>query len=239
MKVIFLAAGKGSRIYKNLKTNKCLIKINNKYLINHVIKNIKDCGIDDISIVTGFNSSGLRKSLKDQNLKYIHNSKFRQTEMTYSFELGLKKYNSDILFLYSDIFIEKKIIQKILQNESKDIVLPILKNWRQIWKIRKKNIYDDAESLKIKNNKITNIGNKLKKREKVNGQYMGIILVRKNIRLKVLKFLKEKSFKKKHLTYFLNELIKKKINIHPLKVAGKWYEFDDKIDLANFKKNKL
>ncbi len=239
MKVIFLAAGKGSRIYKNLKTNKCLIKINNKYLINHVIDNIKGCGIDDISIVTGFNAIRLRKILKNQNLKFIHNNKFKNTEMTYSFELGLKKYNDDILFLYSDIFIEKKIIQKIIKNKSKGIVLPILKNWRKIWEIRKKNIYEDAESLRIHNNKITNIGDKLKKAEKVNGQYMGIILVKKDIRQKILLNLKKSNFQNKHLTFFLNKLIKNKINIHPLEVNGKWYEFDDKIDLINFKKVKL
>ena len=33
MKFIFLAAGKGSRIYKKIKINKCLIKIKKKKII--------------------------------------------------------------------------------------------------------------------------------------------------------------------------------------------------------------
>ena len=83
--------------------------------------------------------------------------------MLYSMYLALKKINDDIVFSYSDIFYEKKIISSLIKSKSKNIIVPINTNWEKIWKIRKKNIIDDAETLKIKNNKIVEIGKKIKK----------------------------------------------------------------------------
>ena len=40
MKIIFLAAGRGKRIFKKIKINKCLIKINKKTIIENLIENI-------------------------------------------------------------------------------------------------------------------------------------------------------------------------------------------------------
>ena len=40
MKLLLLAAGKSSRIFENIKKNKCLIKIKNKTLIQNIIDRI-------------------------------------------------------------------------------------------------------------------------------------------------------------------------------------------------------
>ena len=40
MHFVFLAAGKGSRIFKKINTNKCLIKIFGKSIIERLIRNI-------------------------------------------------------------------------------------------------------------------------------------------------------------------------------------------------------
>ena len=45
---------------------------------------------------------------------------------------------------------------------------------------KKKNIFEDAETLKIKNNRIIEIGEKIKKIKDVQGQYMGIFMIPKN-----------------------------------------------------------
>ena len=201
-----------------------------------MIDNFKTCGIKKISIVTGFNRKKLEKSLKSKNVNFIYNKNFNKTEMTYSLKLALNAINSDLLIVYSDIIFEKKLINKLIKNKFKDIVLPVLKNWKKIWKIRNKNIYDDAETLIVKRGKVIEIGNKLKRHQITNGQYMGIILIRKNVREKILKILNNKKFQKKHITFFLNYLIRRNFTIKPLFFRGKWYEFDDMEDLLNFKR---
>ena len=41
MRIVFLAAGKGTRIYRNIKTPKALIKIKRKCLIERLILNVE------------------------------------------------------------------------------------------------------------------------------------------------------------------------------------------------------
>ena len=72
MKLILLAAGKSSRIFNKIKINKCLIKINRKSLIRHLIDNAKKVGIEDIDIVVGFKSQNIKRSLNNISLNYIH-----------------------------------------------------------------------------------------------------------------------------------------------------------------------
>ena len=41
MNIVFLAAGKSSRIYKQVGKPKCLLKINNQSIILNLLKNLK------------------------------------------------------------------------------------------------------------------------------------------------------------------------------------------------------
>ena len=71
--------------------------------------------------------------------------------------------NDDIIISYSDIIYDKKIIDRCLKYQKNH--LPLKMNWLKIWKKRMKikNIYEDAENVKIKNSLITEIGTKIKK----------------------------------------------------------------------------
>ena len=57
----------------------------------------------------------------------------------------------------------------------------------------------------------------------------------KNKRRTILNILNKKNFKKKHLTFFINFLIKKKIIVTIIKYNRNWYEFDNYTDLLNYK----
>tara|TARA_S200000501_G_C20716538_1_gene696469 strand:+ start:344 stop:1066 length:723 start_codon:yes stop_codon:yes gene_type:complete len=237
MHFVFLAAGKGKRIYRNIKTNKCLIKINNKTIIESLIENIPKSKRNKITIVTGFNSNKIIKKTKKYKVNYIHNSKFQTTEMVETLKIALKKINEDILFSYSDILYTKEIISKIQKNNNNKILVPININWRQIWKIRNKAVFNDAESLIINKNRILEIGNKIKNIEKVQGQFMGLLFIPKLLRETILKLLNNKKFKKFQTTKLLNYLIKKGFFISAIRSKSHWYEFDDLDDLNNYRKH--
>jgi choline kinase len=236
MKIVFLAAGTGSRIYKNIKSPKCLIEINNKTLIEKLILNVPKKYRKSIYVVTGFQSKKIIKKTRKYSVKYIHNYKYMNTEMLYSMYLALKKLNDDIIFSYTDIFYEKKIIINLINNKYKEITVPVNLHWKKIWQIRKKKILEDAETLKTKNGYIYEIGKKINKIKDVNGQYMGIFFIPKKIRKKILKIIEIKKMMKKQITFFLNFLIERKIKVKSLKYYGLWYEFDDYMDLKQFNK---
>ena len=236
MHIVFLAAGKGSRIFHKIKTNKCLIKLNKKTIIEHLIENIPKKNRDKISIVTGFNRNGLHKVLKKYKPNFIHNKNFYKTEMVESLRIALIKINDDILFSYSDIIYDKKIIHYFTNKKLNKIALPIKIDWKKVWKIRNKPIYGDAESLVVKNNFITEIGNKIEDFKNVHGQFMGLIYIPKKIRLKILYKLKNKKYKKLQTTKFINNLIEENFKVKAINRRDHWYEFDDIEDLVNYKK---
>ena len=107
--------------------------------------------------------------------------------------------------------------------------------WKKVWEHRGTDIKSDAETLDFKNNKLLDIGKKIKDIKKVKGQFMGLFYIPQKKRNIILDLLNKKSFKKKHLTFFINYLVNKKINISIIKYNQKWYEFDNYSDLINYK----
>ena len=158
--------------------------------------------------------------------------------MLYSLIVGLKKFDTNLIFAYTDILFTNKIINKIIEKNSKNLTLPIFSNWKNVWKIRNKDPYKDAESLYVnKSMKLSSIGEKIKKLNEVKYQFMGIIYIPRSQRNKILNYYEKiKHIKKLHVTNFLNLLLKNKFTIDCIKTDEKWYEFDDYSDYLNYKK---
>ena len=66
-----------------------------------LIKQLREIGLMDISIVTGYKA----KKFKDVNFFTI---KFKSTNVVYSLMKAKKKPNDDLLVVYSDIIVSKK-----------------------------------------------------------------------------------------------------------------------------------
>ena len=239
MNIVFLAAGKSSRIFKVLKKPKCLLNIKNKTIIQKLIDNFKNCNVKKINIVVGFKANLIKDHLKNhKKINYIFNKDYSKKEMLYSMVLALKKINDDIIFSYTDI-IYKPSIAKSLSKKRKNIFLPVLCNWKKIWKIRKKNIFVDAEEIKInKKLELLSIGSKIQSLKHVKYQYMGLLFIPKSKRKKIIEIYDNTPGKEKmHLTKFLNIILKKSEKIQCIKYKNHWYEFDDINDYYNYIKN--
>ena len=238
MNIVFLAAGKSSRIYKEVGKPKCLLKINNQSIISSLLKNLRGLNIKKINIVVGFKSYLIKKELKkNKKISYIYNKYYNSREMLYSLILAVKKIDDDIIFSYTDIIYDRSIIKKLISKKN-NIYLPILKNWKNVWIKRKKEIKSDAEDLQIdKNSNLKTIGKKITDISKVKYQFMGLVMINKENKKEIIRLYNSaKNNKKIHLTNFLNLIVKKKINIKCLKYLKNWYEFDDIDDYLNYKK---
>ena len=234
MHFVLLAAGKSSRIYNHIQKHKCLISIKNKPIINHLIDNSIKNDIDNVTIITGFKNILLKKKINKKNINYIYNKYFAKYEMVYSIYLALKNIDDDILISYSDIYYDEKVFNLINKHKKNNLLLPIKKNWLKIWNKRKKPIFDDAETLKIKNKKLIEIGKKLNKISDAQGQFMGILYIPKEMRINLMKIINKYKLYKKQTTFLLDTLIKKKIDIDIISTNLSWYEFDDLDDLNNY-----
>tara|TARA_Y100000768_G_C23916117_1_gene652455 strand:- start:324 stop:1052 length:729 start_codon:yes stop_codon:yes gene_type:complete len=239
MNFLILAAGKGSR-FNNTIINKpkSLIEINGISLIENIINCAIKNKIKNINIVTGYKSEKIKKIVKKKYKKvnFIHNKNFNKTEMLYSLIMGLKQINDDVIVSYADIYYNYNLINKINQNiDKKNLYLPILKNWRKTWSIRKKDIFADGETLSItKSFFLKEIGQKISNNIP-KYQFMGLLYIpKKQIKKFISLYRSNKKFRSVHLTYFLNSLIINGFKIKCLPYNGKWFEFDDKEDLSNF-----
>lgn len=238
MEILILAAGKSSRIYKDIKTHKCLIKINNQTLIKRIV-NIcnSEKTIRRINIVTGFLTNKIKNELKSYKINFIKNPLFKKKDMVHSIKLGLNKISDDVIISYSDVFYSKRLFRKIIKNMGKRIILPVNKRWLKIWNIRKKDPFLDCETLKYSNKlMLKEIGNKIKNIKDVNGQFMGLIFIPKNETPKLKSLINKNKNKNMQTTELINILIKNDIKIKVLESRDFWYEFDDYEDVKNFRK---
>ena len=236
MDLIVLASGVGRRLKSiNKSRPKCLLEVQKKPILEHTSKIFKY--FNNIYIVGGYKFSLLKK-YKNKNVKLIYNKDFQKTNMVESLFKAKKKIKNDLIIVYADIIFDPKIVQKL--KSKKNNVLPLKKNWLDIWKLRmkRKEIKKDAEDVVFNKQKIVSIGGKIKKFPQA--QYMGIIKLKKKDFYKSMKFYKKLNNKKIDMTNFINLAIKNKILTFNYLLTKKfWYEFDTPEDVKNFKKFKI
>ncbi len=231
--VLILAAGQGTRL-RPLTNNipKCMVKIKKNSLLNTQLETIKNFDYNKIFIATGYKSS----KIKIPYLKKIYNPKYKSTNMLYTLFYSMKfiDMKNDLIISYGDIVYDDKVLYKIIKSKS-DISVVADLNWYKYWKLRFKNPLDDAETLKFNNKKfIKDIGKKTDNIKNINGQYIGLIKIKKNIFKKIFKKYEEINIKDKskyYLTDFLQKLIDQKMNIKMIPINSGWLEIDSTSDL--------
>mgnify|MGYP001208853996 CR=1 FL=1 len=231
MQLIILASGKGSRLNYKIKVPKIFIKIKNKTLFD-LNKKFYSFFKKRI-IVLGYGYQNSNKILKNQNFKIIKNDIYYKTNMVHSLFCTKKQINDDVLICYGDIFFDWKIINQIkLKKDHKNLII-LKENWLSLWKKRMslKNIFNDAEDVKVKNKKLISIGEKIN--EKLPQlQFMGILRLNKKSFFKLSKFYTKIKNYNIDFTSFLNQAIKRKIiNVNITKTKKFWFEVDNKRDL--------
>ncbi len=124
MKVLLLAAGRGTRISRYLSGNpKCTVNIGDEKLIQYTIKMLNKKGITDIAMVLGYRADVIKEALKDYNIKFYYNPFFDVTNSIASAWFA-KDFicNDDILIMNADVFLEEDLIDYILTKKDSPIM---------------------------------------------------------------------------------------------------------------------
>ena len=128
MKAVILAAGVGSRLRPLTdKLPKSFIPVDGKPLIEYSLDNLKDAGITEAVIVTGFMESFFKKELGDCHngieIQYISNKEYESTGSMYSLSRTEGKINEDIILFESDLLYEPRAIERLLDSPEPDVIL--------------------------------------------------------------------------------------------------------------------
>ena len=247
MHAIILAAGAGLRLGQHTKDiPKALLDLNGKSILERQISLLRQHGINDIFVVTGYQRE--KHTLKD--IEYIFNPKYSETEQLASMMVARTKNSDDVLVIFGDIVFDEQILQQILASND-DIGIAIDLDWEKSYNERPDNPKSLADKVLIYQKKIQQISAKITSLSMKNqqiGEFLGVIKLSANgsriiikkyeelERSHIGKFQDAASLEKAKLVDILQELIDSKVEIYPISITGKWCEIDTSKDLERARK---
>ena len=246
IKTIILAAGQGSRL-RPLTNDipKALVNFNGKTIIDYQIHCYKTNNIEDIYVVGGYK----HEKLNFLGLKKEVNKDFINTNMVASLYTLKKLFDgsNDILISYGDIIFEKRVISKIISDHGSQVSIIYDLNWLKLWSYRMDDPISDVESFRIDNhNNVLELGKKEKNISKIQGQYIGIIYIKKDFAKNFFDIYDKykntfievdgSHISKIYMTSYLQMLIDKGKNVKGISINGGWLEIDTCQDLENYNK---
>jgi L-glutamine-phosphate cytidylyltransferase len=246
-KMIILAAGMGTRLHPYTEDRpKCMVEFNEKPIIEYILEAASECGLTDISVVTGYKE----ESIQDDGFKKYHNPNFATTNMVNSLFCALSELNDeqDIIISYSDIIYNSKLLQELIDSKD-DLTIVVDKKWEKLWRLRLgDNILSDAETLKLnESGHITELGKKTDSLDNINGQYIGLLKISKTSINKIVDYYSNlnrdilydgKDFDNMYMTSFVQNIIDNLISAKALMTNGGWIEIDSVADLDSYNSNK-
>lgn len=238
--MIILAAGQGSRLRPLTNDKpKCMVSYQNTPLIDTILTTAKECNLDNIAIIGGYKKEVLTQYLGN-SYQFYFNKNYDSTNMVSTLFTAEEFMDDDIIISYSDIIYDPLILQKLI-NSKDDFSVVVDKKWKELWLQRMGNPLEDAETLKVNNGKITELGKKPSSYDDIEGQYIGLIKISKKVLKKVINFYNQldktmlyegKDFNNMYMTTFIQLIIDNQLlNVSPLYINGGWVEIDTKDDL--------
>lgn len=243
MKVIVLAAGQGTRLspYTDDKP-KGMVEVCGKPILNYQMELFEKVGITDVIIVAGYKSDMIHYRTASK----IINKDFMTTNMVSSLFCARELFDDDIIISYGDIIYSESVLRKLL-NAKNDFSVVVDKDWKKLWDLRMEDPLNDAESMKIIDDKIVELGKKVTRIEEIEGQYIGLMKISKEFLSKMISFYDSldksatydgKDFNNMYLTSFIQMIIDKYKNVTPVYINGEWVEVDSVVDLEIYSSSK-
>ena len=124
LKAVVLAAGEGERLRPLTFTRpKHMIPVGGKPLLEHHLKALKDCGIEEVLLVVGYKSNNIKKYFEEGSrlsvkIKYLHQKKIMGTAD--AFKLAEDYVDEDFLATYGDLLVSSKIVKSTLNMHLKE-----------------------------------------------------------------------------------------------------------------------
>jgi len=234
LKAIILAAGRGSRM-KNLTDEcpKCLVELRCKPLLDWQLKALREAGITEIAIVTGYK----RELLSGRGLKEFHNPRWAETNMVSSLACAAEWLETEpCVVSYSDIFYDSSAVTALMHCPAM-LAVTYDANWRALWEKRFGDPLLDAETFRMKaDGTLAEIGNKPKTVEEVEGQYMGLLRFTppgwKEV-VRIRSALPSEQCDRMHMTGTLQKVIEaERVPVAAVPYRGEWGEVDSAEDIA-------
>ncbi len=188
MQAIIMAAGKGSRLGSLAEEKpKSFVEIKGKKLIEYNLRLLQKYHVDDIIIVTGYQSEAFEELTSDMNnIRLVYNPFYEMVNVLGSFYMGMETLHEDFIYLHADTLCDPTIFEKLIHPDA-DIVLPV----------EYKKCDDEAMKVRSQNGRIVQITKQMPL-DKAEGEFIGMAAFKKNVipslKEKTKQLMKEKAF---------------------------------------------
>jgi choline kinase len=232
MRAIVLAAGRGSRMGEQTRLQpKCLTQFAGKALLDWQLEALRGAGIREIAAVRGY----LAELVARPGLSYFENMRWAETNMVASLACAAPWLEAfECVVSYSDIVYPADHV-RALSDAGGDIVVAYDTKWLELWSRRFADPLSDAETFRMDSHgTLTEIGNRAKTLDEIEGQYLGLLKFTPAGWRQVRDLNAELPPARRDridMTGILKELISRGATIRTVPVAGSWYEIDSESDL--------
>ena len=114
MKMIILAAGKGSRLGEHGLPKPLTHLSNGKSILGQQIENIAACmSLHDVILVIGYHKEMIMEQFPD--LLYVFNPDYAQENTSKSLLKALRKVNEDVVWINGDVVFHPSVLPKMLE----------------------------------------------------------------------------------------------------------------------------
>lgn len=123
MKAILLAAGRGTRIARNVEmVPKSTLPINGVPLIRRSVKILQEAGMDCV-VCTGYEENKVKEALTGlENITYCYNPFYDVTNSIASIWFAREEMNDDLLVMNADVFFSKEILELVINDDRSPVM---------------------------------------------------------------------------------------------------------------------
>ena len=234
MKVIILAAGRGSRLGERTKDRpKCMCVLKGRTLLDRCLETLEQAGISkkETGIVTGYRSD----MFTIPDVTYFHNDNWGQTNMFCSLTMADSWLKTEpCLVCYSDIVFSPKAI-RTLADSCAPLAITSYSGYWELWEKRMDDPLEDLEAFQVDEaGRLLEIGKKPAGRADIQGQFMGLLRftpeswnwVEQTIRQPL-----PRPVNKLDMTTLLQELLQRGYPIRAISTDELWLECDSEHDI--------
>lgn len=176
-KVVILSAGQGRRLLPLTKNSpKCLLPISGKTIIEWQIDALLTVGIEEIIVVTGFQTSLVEELLQQRypdhkQIRTLFNPFFEVADNLASCWVARSVMDCDFLLLNGDTIFDVSLLAQVLESKSAPITLSI--DYKKVY---------DADDMKVQldNKGLVKHVNKTLPKNQIDAESIGLIYFRSN-----------------------------------------------------------
>lgn len=173
MKAIILSAGQGRRLLPmTAHSPKCAVPVQGRALIDWQIDQLAKCGIDRVTVVTGFGADQVKHLLEGRDdpvaVATCYNPFYEVADNLISCWIVRDEMTEDFVLLNGDTLFERAVLQRLLDAPMRPVTLA---------RDHKPHYDDDDMKVHLKGDQLLKVGKDLPA-EEIDGESIGLMVFR-------------------------------------------------------------